>query len=144
MKRLVALLEKAGCRDVVTYIQSGNAVFESPKSFREAAGNPKSVHLFFLARRPKSPDIESLNVVRKPSESFVLKGSVFYLHTPEGFGTSSSRRVPSVILEWRPQRATGAPSRRSPSWRRGPPKPATATWISSAPSPSGPSCSATG
>jgi uncharacterized protein (DUF1697 family) len=30
MKELVALLESLGCRSVKTYIQSGNAIFESP------------------------------------------------------------------------------------------------------------------
>ncbi len=32
MKSLVAMLERLGCTDVKTYIQSGNAVFKSPQS----------------------------------------------------------------------------------------------------------------
>lgn len=127
MKQLAALLEKAGCRDVKTYIQSGNVVFRSPMTdaarmatrilsavsaargfeprvlvldrtelqrameanpFRGATADPKSVHLFFLAERPKDPDIESLNAIKSESEAFALKGRIFYLHTPEGFGTS--------------------------------------------------------
>jgi len=31
MKELTSLLESRGCRNVVTYIQSGNAVFDSPE-----------------------------------------------------------------------------------------------------------------
>jgi len=127
MKRLAALLEKAGCRNVKTYIQSGNVVFRSPMAdasrmaariraavsadcgfeprvlmldrnelqramaanpFPKATVNPKSLHLFFLAEKPKGPDIEALNGIKAESEAFVLDGKIFYLHTPEGFGTS--------------------------------------------------------
>jgi len=126
MKQLSALLANAGCRDVKTYIQSGNVVFRSAtpdasrmaarvraasssrgfeprvlvmdikeleramkgNPFREATENPKSLHLFFLTQRPENPEIGSLIAVKARSESFVLKGRVLYLHTPEGFGTS--------------------------------------------------------
>lgn len=127
MKQLVALLEDAGCRDVRTYIQSGNAVLRSPLAdaarlttrirsavaaccgfesqvmilghkelaraaaanpFAEAAASPKSVHLYFLAERPRRPDFESLDRVKAASESYALKGKVLYLHTPDGLGTS--------------------------------------------------------
>ena len=57
--------------------------------FDAAAADPRTLHLFFLERRPHRPDIESLNAVRTPSESFALKGSVLYLHTPDGFGRST-------------------------------------------------------
>jgi uncharacterized protein (DUF1697 family) len=56
--------------------------------FREADANPKSLHLFFLARTPPSPDIEGLHRVKATTEKFELKGKVFYLHTPAGFGVS--------------------------------------------------------
>jgi uncharacterized protein (DUF1697 family) len=127
MKELVAVLDKAGCREVKTYIQSGNAVFRhaipdaarvatrvqsavakgrsfeprvlvldhaelkkavTSNPFPEALSAPKSLHLFFLAARPRSPDIEALNNAKAGREAFVLKGKVFYLHTPDGFGTS--------------------------------------------------------
>jgi uncharacterized protein (DUF1697 family) len=127
MKKLAQLLEDVGCRDVTTYIQSGNVVLRSPLAdaarlikriracvasgcgfephvmvldqktleraaaanpFAEAPVNPKSVHLFFLAERPKQPDLDAIERLKAASESFVLKGSVLYLHTPEGFGTS--------------------------------------------------------
>jgi uncharacterized protein (DUF1697 family) len=127
MTSLKACLEKCGCTDVRTYIQSGNAVFQSglrdtaliarnlsaavakahgfePRvivltrpqleravarnPFAEADADPKSVHAFFLAERPKKPDAKALDAVKAPSERFALDGSVFYLHTPEGFGIS--------------------------------------------------------
>ena len=56
--------------------------------FPEADENPKTVHLFFLATPPKQPDLKALNALKTPSERFVLEGTIFYLHTPEGFGAS--------------------------------------------------------
>lgn len=127
MKELKALLDRHGCVDVRTYIQSGNVVFRSaltdanrvearlaglvakrygfmPRVLvltrreleRAAAGNPfpqaaeapKSVHLFFLAETPAGADLKTLEAVRVASERYALKGRTFYLHTPDGFGTS--------------------------------------------------------
>lgn len=126
MKELRLLLEKAGCIDVRTYIQSGNVVRRSPLSasglarqltaavslshgfeprvlvltlgelekaaagnpFPEADGNPKSLHLFFLAERPAKPDVNSLESLKAKTERFQLKEQIFYLHTPDGFGAS--------------------------------------------------------
>jgi uncharacterized protein (DUF1697 family) len=49
-----------------------------------------------------------MNVFRTQSERFVLKGRVFYLHTPDGFGRSSLAGrierflgVPSTARNWR-------------------------------------------
>jgi len=127
MKQLVLLLEKNGCCDVRTYIQSGNAIFRSKLSdparverrlaeavagshgfeprvmaltrreletaaaenpFVRASQDPKSVHLFFLAAPPEKADVKGLAALRQGSERFELKGRVFYLHTPDGFGKS--------------------------------------------------------
>jgi len=127
MKELKLVLEKSGCVDVQTYIQSGNAIFRSSKSdgarvakrltaaiskrhgfeprvlvltpgelestaarnpFPEASENPKSLHVFFLARRPKQPDLKSIDALKAKAERFALKDRTFYLHTPAGFGTS--------------------------------------------------------
>ncbi len=127
MKELVALLEDLGCRNVRTYIQSGNAVFESqvPKPaqlataisaevnqrrgfqpvvliltvtdlaqaiahnpFPEAAADPKTLHVGFLASAPHHPAMEKLESLRTASERYQLIGSVFYLHAPEGVGQS--------------------------------------------------------
>jgi uncharacterized protein (DUF1697 family) len=56
--------------------------------FPEAEDNPKGLHLFFLAERPKKPDLKSLEALKAKSERFALKRKVLYLHTPDGFGTS--------------------------------------------------------
>ena|SRR2546425_13025298 len=127
MKELKLVLEKSGCVDVQTYIQSGNAIFRSSMSdaarvakrltaaiskshgfeplvlvltpgelenaavrnpFPEASENPKSLHVFFLAGLPKQPDLMSIDALKAKAERFALKGRTFYLHTPDGFGTS--------------------------------------------------------
>ena len=127
MKVLAALLEGLGCEGVKTYIQSGNAVFQSAEAdavklaktienavlkkcgfvprvmllsrldlekagkanpFPQADTAPKTLHLAFLAEKPKNPDLAGLNAVKRESEEFALAGKVFYLYTPEGFGTS--------------------------------------------------------
>ncbi len=76
--------------------------------FPEAEDNPRSVHLFFLAAAPKDPGIPSVEAMRTPSERCVLEGRVFYLHTPDGFGTSRLAGhverllgVPATARNWR-------------------------------------------
>jgi uncharacterized protein (DUF1697 family) len=147
MKDLTALLERNGCSDIKTYIQSGNVVFRSSMSeasrveehirsvvagrygfeprvlvlsrieleravasnpFPDAEADPKTLHLFFLADSPTSPDIKSLSGAKSKSESFALKGKVFYLHTPDGFGKSKlagrverSLDVEATARNWR-------------------------------------------
>lgn len=56
--------------------------------FPQADANPKSLHLFFLERTPASADITGLTRLKAQTEAFEIKGRVFYLHTPAGFGTS--------------------------------------------------------
>jgi uncharacterized protein (DUF1697 family) len=56
--------------------------------FPEAADNPASVHLFFLAEPARDADLKTMNALKAPTERFALKGRVLYLHTPEGFGSS--------------------------------------------------------
>jgi uncharacterized protein (DUF1697 family) len=129
MKDLKALIEKNGCEDVQTYIQSGNVVFRTGMNdtatlckritagvakshgfeprvlivtraeleravagnpFPQADENPKSLHLFFLAELPAKPNLESLDALKTPTEMYSLKGKIFYLHTPDGFGTSKA------------------------------------------------------
>jgi uncharacterized protein (DUF1697 family) len=55
--------------------------------FPAAAANPKSVHLFFLSEPPKKPDLKACEALRL-TERYELKGRIFYLHTPDGFGAS--------------------------------------------------------
>jgi uncharacterized protein (DUF1697 family) len=56
--------------------------------FPQADADPKSLHLFFLTAAPRSADIEALHALKVGQESFKLKGKVFYLYTPGGFGKS--------------------------------------------------------
>jgi uncharacterized protein (DUF1697 family) len=63
-----------------------DAVKRNP--FEEAVESPASVHLFFLEELPEKPDVKMLDSLKAKSERFALKGSVFYLHTPDGFGKS--------------------------------------------------------
>ena len=56
--------------------------------FPQADADPKSLHLFFLERTPDSADIAGLTKLKEKTEAFVIKGKVFYLHAPAGFGTS--------------------------------------------------------
>ncbi len=116
MRDLVRILERLGCKDVETYIQSGNAIFSTGKSqpkklaeeissralknhgFKpkvlllnaaelEAAieNNPystaigKTLHFFFLASRPRQPDLAVLTAVKTKSEQFKLDKKIFYL-----------------------------------------------------------------
>jgi uncharacterized protein (DUF1697 family) len=127
MKELVAALETTGARDVSTYIQSGNAVFQTAKKdagnlakalsaeifrrcgfepqlqiitvealakaiadnpFPEAASDPTSLHLGFLATKPANPDPAKLSHLKKDSERYQVTDRIFYLHAPEGVGRS--------------------------------------------------------
>lgn len=76
--------------------------------FPEAEADPSSFHLGFLASRPKSPDLEKLDSLKKKSERFHLSDKVFYLHAPEGIGRSklaaSTEKllgVPMTDRNWR-------------------------------------------
>lgn len=127
MAQLSALFESLGCRDVRTYIQSGNVVFGSTTTsaaklsreildaieesfgfrphmillkqpqirtairnnpFAEAVSAPKTLHFYFLDSQPKNPDLNGLAKLSEGTEQFQLIENVFYLHTPDGFGTS--------------------------------------------------------
>jgi uncharacterized protein (DUF1697 family) len=63
-----------------------DAVRNNP--FPQANEDPKSLHLCFLAGAPANPDLEALTRLKAGKEAFALKGKVFYLHTPDGYGNS--------------------------------------------------------
>jgi len=66
--------------------------------FPAAVESPKSVHLFFLDGVPRKPDLKSLEALKTKTEEFALKGTVFYLHTPEGIGPSKlATRVEKLL-----------------------------------------------
>jgi uncharacterized protein (DUF1697 family) len=147
MKELVAILEHLGSRNVKTYIQSGNAVFDSNEKkasrlsskirveikkhrgvepyvllleveemekaiagnpFPEAESKPNTLHVSFLTSAPMNPDLKTLESLKKENERFLLKGTVLYLHAPEGVGRSklaaSAERLLGVSMtdrNWR-------------------------------------------
>jgi uncharacterized protein (DUF1697 family) len=108
--RIERLVERNfGCRPTVLVIgraELAAAIRANP--FPGAHGNHRLLHLFFLASRPQSPDIESLASLDAGREAFALKRSVFYLWTPDGFADSVLRSrierclgVPATARNWR-------------------------------------------
>jgi len=89
-KQLTAAVSKShGFAPLVLVLTAGElARAASGNPYPEANDNPKSVHVFFLAERPAKPDLPSLEALKANGERFALKGKAFYLHTPNGFGTS--------------------------------------------------------
>ncbi len=70
--------------------------------FHEADSAPTTVHIFFLDRRPATPDLAMLDRHRSATERYVLTAHALYLHTPDGFGKSK--------LAGRAERALGVPA----------------------------------
>ena len=56
--------------------------------FSEAADDPQSVHVFFLAGRARNANLKAMELAKATSERFALKGSAFYVHAPDGLGRS--------------------------------------------------------
>jgi len=107
IERLVA--RDFGCTPTVLVIgKAALAAAIRGNPFPGAHENHKSLHLYFLAARPKSPDIESLARLDAGREAFKLKGSVFYLWTPDGF--------PDSVLRSRIERCLGVPAT-ARNWR---------------------------
>ena len=46
----------------------------------------------------RKPDLKSLEALKTHTERFVLKGRIFYLHTPNGFGTSKLAKRAERLL----------------------------------------------
>ena len=107
MERLRELWSQCGCKNVTTYIQSGNVVFEaegSPANWSQAieqrlAGEtrlPVSVILRtpaelkgIIARNPFLRDaLKKLSAVNAGGDQFRLSGKEVYLYCPEGYGRS--------------------------------------------------------
>jgi uncharacterized protein (DUF1697 family) len=66
--------------------------------FPEASRNPRSLHLFFLTERPRKPDLRGCEALKGETERFALKGSLFYLHAPDGFGISKLAARAETLL----------------------------------------------
>ena len=68
----------------------------------------KTLHFYFLESAPLNPDLAMLEAVKSDSEQFELRGTVFYLHAPEGIGRSKLAEkveralgVPATARNWR-------------------------------------------
>lgn len=66
--------------------QLQSAVDENP--FPDAIEEPKTLHFSFLSQAPSKPDLEALEKIKSPTESFELTPRIFYLWAPEGIGRS--------------------------------------------------------
>jgi len=89
-KQLTAAISRSrGFEPLVVVLTQGeleSAAAANP--YAEADENPRSLHLFFLAERPKNPDLMALETLKARTERFALEGNVLYLHAPEGIGRS--------------------------------------------------------
>lgn len=56
--------------------------------FPDAASDPKTLHAYFLAAKPKSADLDGLARLQAATERCALVDRVFYLHAPDGIGRS--------------------------------------------------------
>jgi uncharacterized protein (DUF1697 family) len=91
---------------LLTLNQLQQAVEGNP--FPEAGGEPKSLHLFFLAQAPAKPNLAAIEKLKSKSERFRLKDALFYLHAPDGIGRSKLAAgverllgVPATARNWR-------------------------------------------
>ncbi len=96
--------------DPAVLVLSVDALAEAIEAnpFARAESEPRSLHLFFLAAIPRTPDLDGLEALKADSESFALVGKVFYLHAPDGFGRSRLAaqvarrlRVDATARNWR-------------------------------------------
>lgn len=76
--------------------------------FPDAEGDPKTLHVGFLAAAPSRPDLEKLEALKARGERFHLAGRVLYLHLPKGVGRSKlaagaerALGVPVTLRNWR-------------------------------------------
>ncbi len=60
----------------------------SANPFPQAESEPKAVHVLFLTEKPRSPDLDALDRIKAPTESYALVGKFFYLLAPKGIARS--------------------------------------------------------
>ena len=56
--------------------------------FPDAVSDPQSLHFFFLDDAPATPNLTALDEAKAPTEAYMIKGKLFFLHAPEGVGRS--------------------------------------------------------
>lgn len=87
--------ENHGFRPAVLVMRAADLARAMDRNpFPEGEPEPKTLHLSFLVSKPSEPDLDALEAARSPTERFVLIDSVFYLHAPDGIGSS---RLATVV-----------------------------------------------
>lgn len=80
----------------LTATQFEAAIAANP--FPEAVSDPKMLHAYFLAEKPKTADMDGLARLQTATERFALLGRVFYLHAPDGVGRSKLAATAERLL----------------------------------------------
>jgi uncharacterized protein (DUF1697 family) len=105
--RLTSQLGVAPTVLVRTAEELATAVAENPFA-QEAAADPASVHVAFLATEPSDPAVLTFDAAQYAPERIAGEGRIRYLHLPDGIGRSAlatavSRRsdVEVTVRNWR-------------------------------------------
>ena len=106
---MAAIKERHGFEPRVLVLGSDEleqAVRSNP--FPEAESEPRTLHAYFLASPPERPDLDALEGMKGDRERYDLGEGVFYLHAPDGIGTSRLAAnverllgVPATARNWR-------------------------------------------
>ena len=64
----------------------------------DAEQTPSKLHVAFLTEVPADPDLDRLEGLRSPTESFALIGRAFFLHAPDGIGRSKLSASVETVL----------------------------------------------
>lgn len=70
----------------LTVSQLNDTIAANP--FPEAVADPKTLHAYFLAAKPKAADTDGIARLQGLTERSKTVGRVFYLHAPDGVGRS--------------------------------------------------------
>lgn len=82
--------EGFGFRPVVKMLEAGQVMAVlAANPFAVAADDPKTPHVFFLARPAPGADLAVLAALAARGEAFHLTEAAFYLDAPEGIGRSA-------------------------------------------------------
>lgn len=75
--------------------------------FPKKISEPKTLHVFFLAKEAKKADMDAIENAKVATECFELTADAFYLHAPDGFGRSKLASnvekylgVPATARNW--------------------------------------------
>jgi uncharacterized protein (DUF1697 family) len=87
--RAGAIHEAHGFRPAVLVLDAGEFIARlEANPFPDAVVEPKTLHLFFAAEKPREPDLDKIESARSLTERCTLIGDVLYLHAPEGIARS--------------------------------------------------------